>query len=194
MNEFEPLYSKMKETYSLTSKESEFFMSHFEKRSIKKKQIIIQPDFIAKYRIYIVKGAFKAYVIGKDGQEHAISLAIEDWWITDPNSFIYQQPATMFVEALEDSVILQLDYERELILKSHNHKFDSFFRMTAERGLAYMQRRLIAGLTLTAEERYEHFAKKYPEFLQRIPQYAIASHLGMTTEYLSRIRNKRIKS
>ena len=120
-------------------------------------------------------------------------MAIEDWWITDPNSFIYQQPATMFVEALEDSVILQLDHERELILKLHNHKFESFFRTTAERGLAYMQRRLIAGYILTAEERYEQFAKKYPQFLQRIPQYAIASHLGMTTEYLSRIRNKKTK-
>ena len=66
--------------------------------------------------------------------------------------------------------------------------------MTAERGAAHMQRRLIAGLTLTAKERYEEFAEKYPKFLQRIPQYAIASYLGMTTQYLSRIRNKKAKS
>ena len=194
MNEFEPLYSKMKETYSLTSKESEFFMSHFKKRSVRKKQFVIQPDFIAQYRFYIVKGAFRAFVIGKDGQEHVISLAIEDWWITDPNSLIYQQPATMFVEALEDSVILQLDHKSEMMLKSHSHKYESFFRTTAERGLAYMQRRLIAGLTMTAEERYEQFAEKYPDFLQRVPQYIIASHLGMTTQYLSRIRKENVKS
>jgi CRP-like cAMP-binding protein len=116
------------------------------------------------------------------------------WWISDPNSFIYQQPATMFVEALEDSLILQLGFENEQILKAHSHQFETFFRTVAERGLAFMQRRLIASLTLTAEERYEQFAKKHPQFLQRVPQYSIASYLGMTTQYLSRIRNKQTKS
>ncbi|MGK0296082.1 MAG: CRP-like cAMP-binding protein, partial [Ulvibacter sp.] len=97
-------------------------------------------------------------------------------------------------EALEDSLILQLDFENEQILKSHSHKFETFFRTVAERGLAFMQRRLIASLTLAAEERYEQFAEKYPDFLQRVPQFAIASYLGMTTQYLSRIRKNQTKS
>ena len=194
MNEFEPLYTRIKELLSLTKEEADFFLSHFKKKSVRKKQFVIQPDFIAQYRIYIIKGAFRAFVIGKDGQEHVISLAIEDWWITDPNSYIFQKPATMFVEALEDSQVLVLNHESDVLLREYNHKYETFFRTTAERGLAYMQRRLIASLTQTAEERYTEFAEKYPKFLQRIPQYAIASHLGMTTEYLSRIRNKRIKS
>lgn len=193
MTEFEPLYTHLIETLSLTKKEADFFVGHFKKRKIKKKQYVIQPDFIAKYRIHVIKGAFRAYVIGNDGQEHTISLAMDGWWISDPNSYIYQKPATMFVEAIEDSIILQLDYESEQILKAHSHKFETFFRTAAERGFAFMQRRLIASLTLTAEERYEQFAKTYPDFLQRVPQYAIASYLGMTTEYLSRIRNKKTK-
>ena len=119
---------------------------------------------------------------------------MDGWWISDPNSFIYQQPATMFVEALEDSIILQLDFENEQLLKAHSHKFETFFRTVAERGLAFMQRRLIASLTLSAEERYEQFSTAYPNFLQRVPQFAIASYLGMTTQYLSRIRKKQTKS
>jgi CRP-like cAMP-binding protein len=194
MIEIHSLKNQLIEKYSFTEKEADFFVSHFTERKVKKRQFIIQPDFIAKYRVYVVQGTFKAYVIGNDGQENTISLAMDGWWISDPNSYIYQQPATMFVEALEDSLILQLDFENEQILKSHSHKFETFFRTVAERGLAFMQRRLIASLTLAAEERYEQFAEKYPDFLQRVPQFAIASYLGMTTQYLSRIRKNQTKS
>ena len=194
MIEVQSLQNQLTEKYSFTVKDADFFVSHFTERKVKKRQFIIQPDFIAKYRVYVVQGTFKAYVIGNDGQENTISLAMDGWWISDPNSYIYQQPATMFVEALEDSLILQLDFENEQILKSHSHKFETFFRTVAERGLAFMQRRLIASLTLAAEERYEQFAEKYPDFLQRVPQFAIASYLGMTTQYLSRIRKNQTKS
>lgn len=139
-----------------------------------------------------MQGAFRAYFVADEGQEHTITFAIDDWWITDYNSYIFQQPATMFVVALEDSIILQLDYEKEQELKLQNHKFETFFRIMAERGLAAQQRRIISNLTQTAEERYETFSNKYPQIVQRVPQYALASYLGMTTEFLSRIRNKRV--
>lgn len=193
MTEIHSLQNELIEKHSFTEKEAEFFVSHFTERKVKKRQFIIQPDFIAKYRIFVVQGTFKAYVVGNDGQENTISLAMDGWWISDPNSYIYQKPATMFVEALEDSTLLQLDFENEQILKAHSHQFETFFRTVAERGLAFMQRRLIASLTLTAEERYEQFVEKYPEFLQRVPQFTIASYLGMTTQYLSRLRKKQSK-
>ena len=175
----------------LTEEEKELFSSCFKEVKIKKRQFIVQPNFIAKHRQYVLKGAFRAYVVADEGQEHTITFAIDDWWITDYNSYIFQQPATMFVVALEDSIILQLDYEKEQELKLQNHKFETFFRIVAERGLASQQRRIISILTQTAEERYENFLNKYPQIVQRVPQYALASYLGMTTEFLSRIRNKR---
>jgi hypothetical protein len=79
----------------------------------------------------------------------------------------------MFVEALEGSLILYLDFENEQILKAHYHKFETFFRTVVERGLAFMQRRLIDSLTLTVEERHEQFTEKYPEFLQRISKFPV---------------------
>jgi CRP-like cAMP-binding protein len=194
MIEVQSLQNQLTEKYSFTVKDADFFVSHFRERKVKKRQYIIQPDFIAKYRVFVAQGTFKAYVIDKNGQEQVVSLAIDGWWISDPNSFVYQQPATMFVEALEDSIILQLDFENEQILKAHSHQFESFFRTVAERGLAFMQRRLIARLALNAEERYEQFAEKYSKFLQRVPQFAIASYLGMTTQYLSRIRKNQTNS
>ncbi|MEI7524100.1 MAG: Crp/Fnr family transcriptional regulator [Mariniphaga sp.] len=176
----------------LTEEEKELFSSYFKEVKIKKRQFIVQPNFTAKHRNYVFKGAFRAYVVADEGQDHTISFAIEDWWITDYNSYIFQQPATMFVVAIEDSIILQLDYEKEQELKLQNHKFETFFRIIAERGLAFHQRRIISNLTHTAEERYENFLSKYPLIVQRVPQYALASYLGMTTEFLSRIRNKRV--
>lgn len=178
---------------SLTDEEAEQVSSAFKEVKVKKRQFIVQPNFVAKHRSYVLKGAFRAYVVDDNGQDHTIAFAIEDWWITDYNAYILQQPATMFVVALEDSVILQIDQQAEQQLKSSNHKFETFFRIRAERTAAFMQQRIIANLTQTAEERFEHFEKKYPHIMQRVPQYALASYLGMTTEFLSRIRNKRAK-
>ncbi len=177
----------------LTDEESQLFSASFKEVKVKKRQFIVQPNFTTKHRHYVLKGAFRAYVVADEGQDHTITFAIDDWWITDYNSYIFQQPATMFVVALEDSTILQIDFEKEQELKKSNHKFETFFRIIAERGLASQQRRIISNLTQTAEERYENFVSKYPLVVQRVPQYALASYLGMTTEFLSRIRNKRTK-
>ena len=176
----------------LLPEEVEIFCNSFKETKIKKRQFIVQPEFTAKYRNYIVDGAFRSYVVGDNGEDHTITFAINDWWITDYNSYIFQQPATMFVVALEDSVIMQLDFKTEQELKKMNPKFETFFRMIAERSVAFYQRRLITNLTKTAEERYHEFDEKYPAIVQRVPQYALASFLGMTTEYLSKLRNKRV--
>ena len=178
---------------SLTNQEAEIFSTSFREVKIKKRQFIVQPNFIVKNRNFVLNGAFRAYVVDDNGQDSTIAFAIEDWWITDYNSYILQKPATMFVVALEDSTILEISYEKEQNLKQENHKFETFFRIRAERTAAFMQQRIISNLTQTAEERYENFISKYPQIVQRVPQYALASYLGMTTEFLSRIRNKRTK-
>ena len=178
-------------TVDLTAEEAEKFSLAFQQVKIKKRQFIVQPNFIVKSRFFVLKGAFRAYVVDDSGQDSTIAFAIEDWWITDYNSYILQKPATMFVVALEDSIILELSYEREQALKKEHHLYETFFRIRAERTAAFMQQRIISNLTQSAEERYDNFISKYPQFVQRMPQYAIASYLGMTTEFLSRIRNKK---
>ncbi|MEZ4793641.1 MAG: Crp/Fnr family transcriptional regulator [Gelidibacter sp.] len=176
---------------SLTDDEAMEFCSNFKEVKIKKRQFIVQPNFTDKHRNFVVKGAFRTYAISDEGQEHTLQFAIENWWVSDFNSYIYQHPATLFIVALEDSVVLQLDYEKEQELKASNHKFETFFRIMAEKGLAFEHRRILFNLTHSAEARYENFLLNYPNFVQRVPQYALASYLGMSTEFLSRIRNKR---
>ncbi|MXV13794.1 Crp/Fnr family transcriptional regulator [Hufsiella ginkgonis] len=192
MHHYDSLKKHVLDRVILTEDELEIFCNHFQVVKAKKRQFIIQPNFTAKSRYYVLKGALRAYVIGDKGQDHTIQLAIEDWWISDYNSYIYQQPATMFVMALEDCTLLAISFDNEKKLKSLNHTYETYFRVIAESSTAYMQRRITTGLTKSAEERFEHFQEKYPQLMQRIPQYALASFLGMTTEYLSKLRNKRV--
>ena len=193
MNEPQALAEHIKRRIDLTEAEVNEFLTCFRLTKVRRRQFIIQPGFVAHHKNYVLKGAFRAYVVDDSGQDHTIQVSIEDWWITDYNSYLYQKPATMFVEALEESVILQIHYDDEARLKNEHHHFETFFRIMAERSMAHMQRRIITNLTKNAEERYKDFELQYPEIVQRMPQYALASYLGMSTEYLSRLRNKRTK-
>lgn len=192
MTDYQPLIDHIQKKVSLSEEDVLHFVSFFKLTKVKKRQFIIQPDFVAKHRNYVLQGAFICYVVADEGQEHIIQLAVEDWWISDYNSYIFQQPATMFVMALEDSTILQLDYASEQKLKSMNHTYETFFRITAERSFAGMQRRIVSNLTKTADERFHELEDKYPQISNRFPQYVIASFLGMTTQYLSKLRHIRV--
>lgn len=173
--------------------ELEVLLSEFKIRKVKKRQFIVQPEFVNKHRTYVLQGSFRAYVVDEKGSEHTIQFAIEDWWIADYNSYVYQTPATMFIVALEDSVILQISYEAEQKLKSSAYNFEKLFRLMAEKSAAFYSRRIVAMLTQNAEERYTDFLEKFPKVAQRLPQYALASYLNMTTEFLSKIRNEKVK-
>lgn len=175
----------------LDEQEMEQFTSSFKEVTIKKRQFIVQPDFINRHRAFVIKGAFRSYTIDESGREYTLQFAIENWWVSDFNSYIYQHPATLFIVALEDSTILRIEHRKEEELKKANHKFETFFRIMAEKGLAFEHRRILLNLTLSAEERYQNFLSNFPNFVQRVPQYALASYLGMTTEFLSRIRNRK---
>jgi CRP-like cAMP-binding protein len=177
----------------LSPENMERLTSAFKVVKVKKKQLIIQPGFVAKYRIYVLKGAFHSYVIDDKGNEHTIQFAVDDWWLSDYNSYIHQTPATQFVEALENSIILQIDHQTEQQLNDANWEFATLFRLMAEHTGAYLARRLVSNLTQNAEERYNEFVAKYPKVVQRLPQYALASYLNMTREFLSKIRNDKVR-
>jgi CRP-like cAMP-binding protein len=172
--------------------EKELFLSVLKTNKVKRKQFIEQPGFISKYRTFVVKGAMRAFFIGLDGQEHTISLAIDGAMIGDPGSFLYQEPATLFVEAIEDSTLIQWSYESEQQLLKQIPQFAFTMMQRAQQIAVSIQRRVISQLSLSAEERYEEFVKNSPEFVQRIPLYIIASYLGMTREFLPKIRNQKV--
>lgn len=191
MNEFEPIIAYISRYVELTTEEVNCLTPFFKRKKVKKRQFIVQPGFVCKHKSYVVKGAFRAYLVDNDGKEHTLAFAIEDWWISDYISLIYQEPATLFVEALENSELIQIEYEDEQKFLREIPKLEKFERIITQRSLAFHQKRLLSNLTKTAEERYDEFMSKYGAIAKRVPQYTLASYLGFSTEYLSKIRNNK---
>ncbi|MCU0436327.1 MAG: hypothetical protein MUC49_00330 [Raineya sp.] len=108
MTDFTNLRNHVLKRVELSEEDVNVFCSFFKQSKIKKRQFIIQPEFVAKYRNYIVQGAFRAYVVADEGQEHTIQFAIEDWWISDYNSYIYQQPNSEIKELPKKVELVQL--------------------------------------------------------------------------------------
>jgi len=189
--DFSSILQHIAKHITLTEPDKELFISMLRLKKVKRKQLIEQPGFVSTHRTYVVAGAFRAYLAGPDGQEHTLSLAVEDGMIGDPGSFLLQEPATLFVEAIEASTIIQWSYENEQLLLKKIPQFSLAMMQRAQQIAVTIQRRVIAQLSLSAEERYDEFAQKYPVLLQRIPLYIIASYLGMSREFLSKIRKQK---
>jgi CRP-like cAMP-binding protein len=170
--------------------EKEFFLSLLEARQLKRKEILFKAGGICRHSTFIVDGALKGFTVDKDGDEHVINFAVTDWWIADMYSLISQKPGILTIEAIADSEVLMLQKEKQEELYRKVPKFERFFRILVENSLVANQQRLINNLSLTAEERYQHFMSKYSFILECAPLHSIASYLGMTPEFLSKIRRK----
>lgn len=192
MEDFSRVIEYVLRYVALSEDEIAQFTSFLKIRRVKKRQFIVQPGFVCRHKSYVVKGAFRSYLVDNEGKEHTLAFAIEDWWISDYSSLIYQEPATLFVEALEDAVLIQIDYDDEQTFLKEIPKLEKFERIITQRSLAFHQKRLLSNFTKTAEERYDEFMDKYSAIAKRVPQYALASYLGFSTEYLSKIRNKKV--
>ncbi|WP_343488088.1 Crp/Fnr family transcriptional regulator [Allomuricauda sp. d1] len=190
MEDFQNLFANIERYVTLTENEKEWISSITTVTRIKRRQFIDQPRFVSQYRNYVVKGSFRSFYLDAEGKEHTVQIAMDDWFVSDFYSYITQTPATLFVEALEDSLILQMAYDDIEPLCREMHALSEYFRVTTERAFAFSRKRALSNLSKTAEERFLELQERYPEMVQRVPQKVIASYLGMTPEFLSKIRKK----
>ena len=188
MNQYEKILQNIDRYVSLTSEEKYKLTSIIRTTKIKKRQFIDQPGYVCQYRNYVEKGAFRSYFIDNEGKEHTVQIAIEDWFVSDFYSYITQTPATLYVEALEDSTIFQMTYKDIEGLCKEIHGLSEYFRISTERAFAFSRKRALSNLSMTAEERYLEILQRYPNIVLRVPQKVIASYLGMTPEFMSKIR------
>jgi len=178
---------------TLTEKEKEYFTSLLHYQTLKRKDFLLQEGEICRYSTFVLDGALKGYTVDKEGNEHILSFALKDWWIADMYSYISQKPGTLNIEAVADSDVVMLSKENQEMLYAKVPKFERFFRILVENSLVASQQRLIDNLSSTAEDRYLHFIKKYPLIPSCVPQHNIASYLGITPEFLSKIRARLAK-
>ena len=188
MNIYTSLFKNIRRYVDLTKEEESRVSSILKSVRIKKRQMIIQPGFVCHNRSYIVEGAFRVFYLDNEGKEHTVSIGVEDWFVTDFYSYINQTPAMNYAEALEDSLILQMRYEDIELLCKEIHSLSEYFRLTTEKAFAFSRRRIISNISKTAEERYDEYVNQYPQIVSRVPQYVLASYLGMSPEFLSKIR------
>jgi len=159
-------------------------------RRVRRKQFVLQEHEVCKHITFVTSGCLRAYTVDQNGEEHVIQFAIEDWWISDLQSFLTGKPASYNIDALEDSRVLLLGKEdRDKVLDAVP-KLERYFRLLQEANYIATHHRIEESLSASAEERYLDFMKTYPTLFQRIPQNQIASYLGITPQSLSRIRKE----
>lgn len=193
LEKYEPILKHVARNVQLTEEEKVLFTSIIKTSRVKKRQFVIQPGYPCNYRNYIVKGAFRMFHLDHNGKEQTISIGIEDWFFTDIYSHVYKKPSKFFAEALEDSIIFQMSYEDVEKLCQQSHAISQYWRMILEKSYANSRNRIVSNMGKTSEERYWEYANRYPEIINRVPQYVIASYLGMSAEFLSKIRARPIK-
>ncbi|GJM35845.1 MAG: cAMP-binding protein [Saprospiraceae bacterium] len=187
---YDLLIQNIKELVPLNKKETLLVKAAFKPVELKKKQFLLRSGEYANHMRFIAGGCLKLFNIDDVGNEHILQFGIQRWWMNDLYAYLTQKPATYFIQAITNSTVLQIHRDRLNELFDQIHMMDRFFRIKTQNGYVALQERTIQAMSQSAEQRYAHFVKRYRAMEQQIPQYMIASYLGITPEHLSTIRKK----
>ncbi len=172
----------------LSKEEKKLLQGKFIKQTVKRKQKILKEGALCKHYTFIVSGCFKMYGIDDKGYEHNIQFAAENDWIADIGSFHTNKPSKLYIEALEPSVVLQIEQQDLYFLYLNIPKLDRIFKVIIENKYVELQNRVLQTFSSTAGQRYLEFLEQYAALANRLPSAQIASYLGITPEFLSKIR------
>ncbi|MEA5427748.1 Crp/Fnr family transcriptional regulator [Arcicella lustrica] len=172
----------------LNQEEITLILEKITHRNIKRRQMVLQEGFVCKHYFFVVKGCFKMYGIDNKGNEHNIQFAAEGDWIMDIGSFHTQKPSQLFIEAIEPAEVFQIEQQDLYFLYLNIPKLDRIFKVIVENKFVELQNRVLQTFSSTAEERYLDFLERYSDLASRLPNTQIASYLGITPEFLSKIR------
>ena len=164
-----------------------------EKNLIKGEQILAD-NSIKKEHIFVVSGCLRSFYKTENGKEHTIQFAIKNWWISDYITLYTDNKSVVSIESLTHSKVLIIDNSKVEKFYEEFPQFETIQRKNFEKRIAALQKRILSLLVLSAAEKYNQFIKDYTEFEKIIPNYQIASYLGITPQSLSRIRKQRIKN
>lgn len=189
-----PLLDYIKKYIALTVEEEAILLSKIVHRNYLKDQYIVQQGDVCTSICFIISGCTKTFYMDKEGQEHIVMFSVEDWWTSDIGSFISQTPSDYNVQCIENTELIQFTYDALEELYAEIPKLERLFRKIVERAFAASQKRIIRSFSLSAKERYIIFKENHPKIEQRVPQYMIASYLGITKEFLSKIKRQLVKN
>jgi CRP/FNR family transcriptional regulator, cyclic AMP receptor protein len=178
---------------TLSTEELAYFNSLLVYKEVPKKTILLHEGEICHFEAYIIKGCIRTYYINEKGIGVTLQFAIEDWWVSDIASFNDLTPSSMFIETLEDCRLLTLTQQTKETALFKIPGLERVFRLMVQRNLAVLQDRLFKTISSSGAEKYLDFVQRYPGIPQRVAQHYIASYLGITPEFLSKIRTRLAK-
>jgi CRP-like cAMP-binding protein len=178
---------------TLTAAEEALFLSKLDIRHYKAKSMVLRAGEVCTHSYFVHSGLLRSFTVNDHIVEHVMSFACSGWWIGDMYSLLSQQPGTLFIEVLEDAEVVLLSKTDQEELYTAIPKLERFFRILTENSLVANQERLMDNLSLTAEERFEKFCKRYPSLIQQVPQKQIASYIGVTPEFFSKMKSKLLR-
>lgn len=177
----------------ISSDEFEEIKNFFDTKEVAKKENLLEEGQICRYHYFVLTGLLRKFYINEKGIEQTTEFAIETWWLTDNFAYERNVPTEFYIQAVEKSLVLYITQEKQEKLLEKFPVMERYFRFVYQRAFAAAQKRIKFLFSFSKEEFYFQAVRNHPDFVQRVPQYLIASYLGFTPEYLSEIR-KRLRS
>lgn len=175
----------------LSESEVDVLGKYLEIHQYKKKEFLLQESKVCNKLYFVEKGCLRMYFINKKGVEQITQFALDGWWISDYQSLMNNTPSDYYIKTIEDSTIVSIDNQNFEKLLIELPKLERYFRIIMQKAVAAAQLRSKLLYEMSKEDFYNHFSTSFPEFMLRVPQYMIASYLGLTPEYLSELRKKK---
>lgn len=175
----------------VSDEEFETILGYFQVIPVKKKEILQQEGKICRHQYFVLTGCLRKYLLNEKGIEVTTEFALETWWMSENRAFEFQTECLFSIQAVENSEILIIDFQSQERLYKDFPIMERYFRFVYQRAFAAYQMRLKYLYTMSKEDYFFHFYDLYPGFVQRVPQYLLASFLGLTPEYLSELRRKK---
>ncbi|WP_407933694.1 Crp/Fnr family transcriptional regulator [Aquimarina algiphila] len=182
------LIQNIEKNIQLSKTDSEQLCGYFKQKVISKKEFLLTQGSICKFEGFVLEGCFRVFIIDNKGNENILYFAIKDWWLMDIDSFMNQKPSQLNIQALEDSKVLLINRKDKSTLYNSIPAAEKLFRIMSQKAIVAWQRRLIRNHCQTAKERYYHFIDTYPQIVSKLTDKQIASYLGITHEFLSKIK------
>jgi len=189
-HKYDSVLTHLKQKVDLTENEETIFVSKLKHRAYLKGQYIVQAGDICRNQTFVLSGKVRTFYLDDNGNEHIIAFGIENWWVGDICSFSTQTPAEFNTQCLENTEVIQISYDDMEQLYAKVPALERYFRIIIQKAYGNMSKRIVRNNSMSAKERYLLFLESYPEIVHRVPQYMIASYLGITKEFLSSIRKQ----
>ena len=187
------LINKIKNSISLSAPAEEYIYSISREKKVSKGEVLIREGQTVNKTFFVTQGSLRSFCVDKEGKEHTLQFAIKDWWISDFMAIYNNEPASLTVECITDATVIEFNAQKLDEIYLQFPEFEAFQRKNLERHVVSLHKRILNQLQLTALERYNLFLEQYPNIEQHVPNYHIASYLGITQQSLSRVRAEKSK-